>query len=114
MEEAAVRIANLSKEDNDRLVDEGIEKDRRDRVAERNYARNEGRKEGREEGRNEGREEGREEGRKEGREEGMEKGMALVAVNMLKTKTDIDFIAKMTGFSEEEILKLKKKSEEKN
>ena len=44
MEEATARIAKLSKEDNDRLVDEGIEKDRRDRVAERNYARNEGRK----------------------------------------------------------------------
>ena len=98
MAEVTARIANLSKEDNDRLVDEGIEKDRRDRVAEREYARDEG----------------KEEGRKEGREEGMEKGMALVASNMLKNKTDIGFIAQMTGLSEEEILKLKKKSEEKN
>ena len=102
MAEATVRIANLSKEDNDRLVDEGIEKDRRDRVAERNYARNEGR------------EQGLEQGREEGMEKGLEKGMALVAVNMLKTKTDIGFIAQITGLSEEEILKLKKKSEEKN
>ena len=90
MEEAAVRIANLSKEDNDRLVDEGIQKDRIDRVAEREYAK------------------------EEGIEEGMKKGMALVATNMLKNKTDISFIAQMTGLSEEEILKLKKKSEVNN
>ena len=90
MKEAAVRIANLSKEDNDRLVDEGIQKDRIDRVAEREYAK------------------------EEGIEQGMKKGMALVATNMLKNKTDISFIAQMTGLSEEEILKLKKKSEEKN
>ena len=40
--------------------------------------------------------------------------MALVAVNMLKNKMNMDLIAQMTGLSEEEILKLKKKSEEKN
>ena len=105
-EEAAVRIANLSKEDNDRLVDEGIEKDRRDRVAEREYAK--------EEGIEQGMKKGLEQGREKGREEGMEKGMALVASNMLKNKMNMDLVAQMTGLSEEEILKLKKKSEEKN
>ena len=75
-------------------------------MAERNYARNEGKEEGLAQG--------IEKGRKEGREEGMEKGMALVAVNMLKNKMNMDLIAQMTGLSEEEILKLKKKSEEKN
>ena len=98
MAEVTGRIVKLSKEVSDQMIDQAIQKDRIDRVAEREYAK----------------EEGIEQGRKEGLEKGMEKGMALVAVNMLKTKTDISFIAQMTGLSEEEILKLKKKSEEKN
>ena len=98
MKEATVRITKLSKKLSDQMVDEGIEKDRRDRVAEREYAK----------------EEGIEQGRKEGLEKGMEKGMTLVASNMLKNKMNMDLIAQMTGLSEEEILKLKKKSEEKN
>ena len=90
-----VRILKLSKEDNDRLVDEGIEKARRDRVAERNYARDEGL------------EKGLEQGIAEGLEQGMEEGTTLVASNMLKNKMKMSLIAQITGLSKAEILKLK-------
>ena len=50
-------------------------------------------------------------GRQEGLEEGMEKGMQKMqkqfALNLLKKKTDISFIADTTGLSIEEIKKLK-------
>ena len=110
MEEATVRIVELSKEKSDQMIDEAIEKNRRDRVAEREYAKEEGIEEGIEQGMKKGLEQGLE----KGREQGMEKGMALVASNMLKNKMNMDLITKMTGLSEEEILKLKKKSEVKN
>ena len=60
------------------------------------------------------REEIREEGRWEGRKEGLKKGRQErdreVVLNMLKEKTDIAFISKVTGLSEKEIKKLKKGS----
>ena len=93
MAEAAVRIVKLSKKVSDQMIEEAIEKDRWDRVAERDYAREEGLKKG----------------RRQGRKEGKEKGMALVAMNMLKNKMKMNLITKMTGLSKEEILKLKKK-----
>ena len=106
MAEATVRIVKLSKEKSDQMIDEAIEKNRRDRVAEREYAK--------EEGIEQGMKKGLEQGMKKGLEQGIEQGMALVAMNMLKNKMNMDLIAQMTGLSEEEILKLKKKSEEKN
>ncbi|MBC6416196.1 MAG: hypothetical protein GDA46_07450, partial [Bdellovibrionales bacterium] len=47
-------------------------------------------------------EEGFEQGRKEGQQE--------IVLNMLKEKVEIAFISKITGFSKEEIEKLKKNS----
>ena len=88
MKEAAVRIVKLSKEESDQMVDEAIEKNRRDRVAEREYAR--------------------EEGLEKGIKQGMKKGITLVVVNMLKNKMNMNLITKMTGLSKEKILKLKK------
>ena len=43
-------------------------------------------------------------------QEGMEKGMEKVALNMLKEQADMSFICKMTGFTEEEVKKLKHSS----
>ena len=55
--------------------------------------------------------EGMEKGLRKGRKEGIEKGMMKVreqiALNMLKEKTDIAFISKVTGLLETEIIKLK-------
>ncbi len=53
------------------------------------------------------RDEGRAEGLKQGREEGMKQGMKQVALQMLKEKADIGFIARVTGITKERVLKLK-------
>ena len=63
---------------------------------------------GREEGLKEGREEGREEGLKEGKEEGLKEGQSKIAMNLIKLGTPCKIIAQATGFSEEEVSRLKK------
>lgn len=62
--------------------------------------------EGRKEGREEGRKEGREEGRKEGREEGLHDAAITHAKAMRSAGLSIDLIAKITGLSVEEIMRL--------
>ena len=54
-----------------------------------------------------GMKEGMKEGLEEGMQKGMQKGRQEVALNLLKEKADLSFIAKMTGLSVEEIKKLK-------
>ena len=68
------------------------------------YARESGREEGLKEGREEGHKVGKEEGLKEGREEGQSK----IAMNLIKLGTPCKIIAQATGFSEEEVSRLKK------
>lgn len=69
--------------------------------------------EGFDEGRAEGMNEGIEKGRVEGINEGIEKGANQrnfdIAETMLKEKSDIDFISKVTELSIEEIKKLQAK-----
>ena len=62
------------------------------------------RESGREEGLKEGHKVGKEEGLKEGREEGQSK----IAMNLIKLGTPCKIIAQATGFSEEEVSRLKK------
>ncbi len=62
------------------------------------------------EGLKEGRQEGRQEGMQEGMQQGMQQGMQKVALNMLQSKTDIDFICKITGLRKHEVNKLKKET----
>ena len=50
---------------------------------------------------------GQVDGIKKGRQEGMQQGMQQVALNMLKEKTGMSLICKVTGLSEAEINKLK-------
>ena len=57
--------------------------------------------------REQGRKEGRQEGMQQGVQQGMQKGMQAVICNMLREKTDISFISKVTGLPEAEIIKLK-------
>ena len=120
MREATVRIRKLSKEESEMMYEEAMEKQRWDRAAERAYAKDVGLAQGRKEGRKEGKkigiaqgieqgmEQGIDKGMKQGVKQGREEGMELVALNMLKNKTDISFIVKMTGLSRSKILKLKK------
>jgi predicted transposase/invertase (TIGR01784 family) len=65
------------------------------------------------EGEAKGREEGRKEGREEGREEGItigeNRGIEKVAISMLKQKIDASLIQSVTGFSQNELNKLKDK-----
>ena len=60
-----------------------------------------------EEGRREGMQQGVLKGRREGVQQGRQENMQAVVCNMLREKADMDFISKVTGFSEEEIIKLK-------
>ncbi len=54
----------------------------------------------------EGIEKGREEGIEKGREEGIEKGILTTALNMHKEGFAIEIIAKVTGLSVEELMKV--------
>ena len=62
----------------------------------------------RESGREEGLKEGREEGHKAGKEEGLKEGQSKIAMNLIKLGTPCKIIAQATGFSEQEVSKLKK------
>ena len=62
----------------------------------------------RESGREEGLKEGREEGHKAGKEEGLKEGQSKIAMNLIKLGTPCKIIAQTTGFSEEEVSRLKK------
>ena len=66
------------------------------------------RESGREEGFKEGLKEGREEGHKAGKEEGLKEGQSKIAMNLIKLGTSCKIIAQATGFSEEEVSRLKK------
>ena len=72
------------------------------------YARESGREEGFKEGLKEGLKEGREEGHKAGKEEGLKAGQSKIAMNLIKLGTPCKIIAQATGFSEEEVSRLKK------
>ena len=62
----------------------------------------------RESGREEGLKEGREEGHKAGKEEGLKEVQSKIAMNLIKLGTPCKIIAQATGFSEEEVSRLKK------
>ncbi len=62
----------------------------------------------RETGREEGREEGHKVGKEEGLKEGLKEGQSKIAMNLLKLGTPCKIIAQATGFSEEEVSRLKK------
>ena len=72
------------------------------------YARESGREEGFKEGLKEGLKEGREEGHKAGKEEGLKEGQSKISMNLIKLGTPCNIIAQATGFSEEEVSRLKK------
>ena len=55
-----------------------------------------------------GREEGFKEGHKAGKEEGLKEGQSKIAINLIKLGTPCKIIAQATGFSEEEVSRLKK------
>ena len=62
----------------------------------------------RESGREEGLKEGQEEGHKAGKEEGLKEGQSKISMNLIKLGTPCKIIAQATGFSEEEVSRLKK------
>ena len=76
-------------------------------IDERNTALQEGREEGfklgHEEGLEQGIKEGTEQGIKEGIEQGIEDNKKEVIINMLKGKSDYEFISKITGKTIDEI-----------
>ena len=85
------------------------------------YARETGREEGREEGHKVGKEEGLKEGHKKGHKEGKEEGLKegrgeerlKIAMNLIRVGASCEIISQATGLSEEEISRLKEKSDSK-
>ena len=55
-----------------------------------------------------GREEGHKVGKEEGLKEGLKEGQSKIAINLIKLGTPCKIIAQATGFSEEEVSRLKK------
>ena len=62
-------------------------------------------------------ESGREEGRKEGKEEGLKEGRGeerlKIAMNLIRVGASCEIISQATGLSEEEVSRLKEKSDSK-
>ena len=111
MKQAVDQLEEVSRDEALQILADAREKARMDKIAELDYSREEGLAQGMEKGRQEGLTEGRQEGRQEGLTEGRQEGRTErdkeVILNMLKEKTDINFISKVTGLSVEEIKKLK-------
>ena len=83
MKQAVDQLEEVSRDEALQILADAREKARMDKIAELDYSR------------------------EEGLAQGMEKGRQEVILNMLKEKTDISFISKVTGLSIEEIKKLK-------
>ena len=114
MEKAMSHLKTLSREESLRWMEEALEKNWRDQAAWRDDAVEQGLKEGIQKGMQKGMQKGIQKGMKQGIEQGIEQGMQKgrqeerqqVVLNMLKEKTEIAFICKVTGLSEEEIKKI--------
>ena len=73
-------------------------------------AHEEGLEEGLAKGRIKGRAEGLEEGLEKGRAEGREEERKAIAINLIQLGTPCEIVAKATGLSVDEVLKLQKES----
>ncbi len=103
MAKAVGLFDNASARDLEALRRRTEEREHWDRISMQAEARKKALKEGRAEGMQQGRAEGMQKGMEKGRVEGMQ----TVALNMLKSGLDTSLICKVTGFSVEEINKLK-------
>ena len=84
----------LSLKEQEQILEEAREKNRRDRVARDMYVFQEGKAEG------------MQQGKAEGMQQGMEKRSQTVALNMLKKHLNFSLISEVTGLSQEEIKNL--------
>ena len=127
MAEAVKRLWDLSQDDLLREEAWALEKQRKDRFAERQFEREEarskglaeglaegraeghtkGRSEGLTEGHTKGRSEGLTEGHTKGRSEGLTEGCRKIALDMLKDGCNSKMICKYTGLSQKEVEDLK-------
>ena len=112
MKSAVDHLFNFSKDEQMRILEEARDKNRRDRIAEKEYVFEQGMEKGIEQGIEKGIEQGMEKGIEKGIEKGMEKGMekgqkALV-LNMLAKGLSVRDIAKWTGLKAQQISKIQK------
>ena len=104
MKEAMGHFVKLSQSDRERLWEEQRQKSEWVLAGRLEDARRQGTKQGVQQGLTEG----IKKGHKHGLEEGTQKGREEVALSLLKEKTDMDLISKVTGITKEKILTLKK------
>ena len=114
MKQATDHLIRLSKDEKAMLYEEGLFREKADRLAREDYVREEGMEKGRQEGRQEGMQQGIQKGMQQGIQKGMQQGRQEgrqdrdreVVLNMLRNNLDISLICKVTGLSLEEIKKL--------
>ena len=93
MKRAADHLFNFSKDEQMRILAEARDKNRRDRIAEKQFVF----------------EQGMEQGIEKGMEQGIEKGQKALVLNMLAKGLSVQEIAKWTGLKPQQISKLQKK-----
>ena len=117
MKSAVDHLFNFSKDEQMRILQEARDKNRRDRIAEKEYVFEQGMEKGIEKGIEQGMEKGIEKGIEQGIEKGIEQGMergiekereALV-LNMLAKGLSVKDIVKWTGLKTQQISKIQKK-----
>ena len=101
MKTAVNHLFNFSKDEQMRILEEAKDKNRRDRIAEKEYVF--------EQGLEKGREQGLEKGREQGLEKGIEKEREVLVLNMLSKGLSVKDIAKWTGLKAQQIIKIQKK-----
>ena len=110
MKQATDHLIRLSKDEKAMLYEEGLFREKADRLAREDYVREEGMEKGRQEGMQQGIQKGMQKGMQQGMQQGMQKGRQeekrQVILNMLKKGLDISLISEVTGLSPEEIKKL--------
>ncbi len=115
MKQVTNHFLELSASERERLIEEHRHKSRWVLHNQREYAREENQRkirkqiqEGMEKGMEKGMKQGLEQGVKQGMKQATEQNMKRVALKLLKEKTDIDLISRVTGITKEKVLKLKK------
>ena len=101
MKTAVNHLFNFSKDEQMRILEEAKDKNRRDRIAEKEYVF--------EQGLEKGREQGLEKGREQGLEKGIEKEREVLVLNMLSKGLSVKDIANWTGLKAQQIIKIQKK-----
>ena len=109
MKTAVNHLFNFSKDEQMRILEEAKDKNRRDRIAEKEYVFEQGIEKGKEQGIELGKEQGIELGKEQGIKQGMKKKEEALVLNMLSKGLSVKDIAKWTGLKAQQVVKIQKR-----